>query len=244
MKTYCVTTPPIHAQEIEPLQRALKTAGFYRGPVDGIFGAGTGDGCHLAKWAFGFPKKDCTHCGGQNLLNLLTGTKGLPPAYIVRRHARGYGKTQQQKQREAIVRFAHWGHNNAAAIHYAQVRPMDHLNRIEALPWTTDCSEFVTTIYKWAGAPDPNGRGYDGLGYTGTMLDHGVSIPLFQCLAADVVIWGGFPGHHTAVLVEDGKSGDPLIVSHGSESGPSLIRLSQETAAQGGRWTTFKRYIS
>lgn len=120
---------------------------------------------------------------------------------------------------------------------------MDHLNRVEALPWTTDCSEFVTTIYKWAGAPDPNGRGFNGLGYTGDMLDHGVSIPLYQCLAADVVIWGSFPGHHTAVLVENGASGDPLIVSHGSEKGPLLMRLSQENKAQGYRPTTFKRFI-
>ncbi|MHB8469552.1 MAG: Hint domain-containing protein [Gaiellaceae bacterium] len=35
------------------------------------------------------------------------------------------------------------------------------------LPLTTDCSGFVTLCYHLAGAPDPNGRGYDGQGWTG-----------------------------------------------------------------------------
>jgi hypothetical protein len=110
------------------------------------------------------------------------------------------------------------------------------------LPWYTDCSEFVTTVYHWAGAPDPNGFGFNGYGFTGSMLDHVVTIPLFQVKRGDVVIWGYPPGHHTAVFVEDGGT-DPLIVSHGSEAGPLLLRLSQENLAQGGRPMTFKRYL-
>lgn len=244
MKTYCVANPLFHAEEIKPLQVALKSAKLYNGSVDGTFGAGTGDACYRAKYRLGYAMSAVNHCGGQQLLNYLNGTDALPVAYRLRRRARGFGISSGDRQRERIVTFARWGALNTAAIHYAQVRPMDHLNMVEALPWTTDCSEFVTTIYKWAGAPDPNGRGYDGLGYTGTMLDHGVSIPLFQVRKGDVVIWGSFPGHHTAVFTEDGSAGDPLIVSHGSERGPLELRLSNENAAQGGRPTTFKRYVA
>lgn len=244
MKTYCLTNPLAHAEEIKRLQGALKFAKLYSGPIDGTFGAGTADACHRAKYRLGYPLSAVNHCGGQTLLDYLTGAVHLPPLYVIRRHARGFGISKNDQIREKIITYARWGALNTAAIHYAQVRPMDHLNLVEALPWTTDCSEFVTTVYKWAGAPDPNGRGFDGLGYTGTMLDHGVTIPLFQVRKGDVVIWGSFPGHHTAVFVEDGSSGDPLIVSHGSERGPLELRLSQETAAQGGRLATYKRYFS
>jgi hypothetical protein len=161
----------------------------------------------------------------------------------VRRHARGFGISAADRIRAKIVEYARWGVQNTFQIHYAQVRPMDHLNKVQALPWYTDCSEFVTTIYHWAGAPDPNGFGYSGYGFTGTMLDHGVSIPLHEAKHGDVVIWGVAPGHHTAVLTEDGAGGDPLIASHGSERGPLELRLSQENAAQGGRGMTFKRYV-
>lgn len=36
-----------------------------------------------------------------------------------------------------------------------------------------DCSAFVTLVYKLAGAPDPNGAGYDGSGFTGTLWANG-----------------------------------------------------------------------
>ena len=38
-----------------------------------------------------------------------------------------------------------------------------------ALPLTTGCSGFVTICFYEAGAPDPNGLDYSGLGYTGTL---------------------------------------------------------------------------
>jgi hypothetical protein len=243
MNTICVVNPLVKSPEIVPLQKALKAAKLYNGPLDGIFGQGTGDACYRAKWRLGYPSSAVNHCGGQTLLDYLTGSKALPPTFVFRRHLRGYGISASDRMRQKIVAFAKWGAVNTAQIHYAQVRPMDHLNKVQALPWTTDCSEFVTTIYKWAGAPDPNGFGYNGYGFTGTMLDHGVSIPLFQVQPGDVVIWGSAPGHHTAVFIEAGTSGDPEIVSHGSERGPLQMLLSTENHAQGGRLMTFKRYL-
>lgn len=244
MKIYALTNPLMHGADLKPLQAALAKARIYNGPIDGTFGKGTADACYRAKFRLGYPLKSVTHTGGQQLLNFLNGSKKLPPLFVVRRHARGFGISAADRTREKIVEYARWGAINTYQIHYAQVRPMDHLNKQQVLPWYTDCSEFVTTIYHWAKAPDPNGFGYNGYGFTGSMLDHGVSIPLAQVKAGDVVIWGYAPGHHTAVFVEAGVHGDPLIVSHGSERGPLELRLSAENLAQRGRTMTFKRYLS
>lgn len=247
MRLYALANPLMRGNppgDLKPLQAALCKARLYLGPIDDIFGPATADACFRAKYRLGYPMSAVNHTGGQQLLNYLRGADALPPLFVLRRHARGFGLTRNQQIREKIVAYARWGVTNNQAIHYAETRPMDHLNQVQALPWTTDCSEFVTTIYKWAGAPDPNGMGYSGWGYTGTMLDHGVSVPLHSVKAGDAVIWGVSPGHHTAVFVEDGTVADPLIVSHGSEAGPSLERLSAETAAQGYRPMTFKRYLS
>jgi hypothetical protein len=244
MKVYALTNPLMHGEDLKPLQTALAKTRIYQGPIDGVFGKGTADACYRAKYRLGYPIKSVTHTGGQQLLNFLNGSRPLPPFFVARRHVRGFGISANDRMRAKIVEYAKWGAENTFQIHYAQVRPMDHLNKVKALPWYTDCSEFVTTVYHWAGAPDPNGLGYNGYGYTGTMLDHGASIPLFQVKPGDVVIWGWSPGHHTAVFVESGEKPDPLIVSHGSERGPLLIPLSSENLAQNGRPMTFKRYLA
>lgn len=66
-------------------------------------------------------------------------------------------------------------------VHYGQVRPMRtvHLSvsQLDTLlanhgSVTMDCSESVTCLCKWAGLHDPNGLGYDGQGFTGTLLGH------------------------------------------------------------------------
>ena len=49
----------------------------------------------------------------------------------------------------------------------------------------------------------------------------------------DVVIWTPpATGQHAAIVVETGP--DPLLVSHGSETGPTLIRFSKEHRYQSG----------
>lgn len=232
--------------DLIPLQQALAHIRLYSGAIDDVFGAGTGQACKSAWYRLGAPLASCTPHGDQDLLNLLRGTTPLPPLWILRRHARGFGISTNDRIRDKIVSHAKWAAANEPSIHYAQYRPMDHLNKVRALPWTTDCSEFVTTIYHWSGAPDPNGMGYNGYGYTGTLLERGTPVAIYQVRRGDLVIWGAFPGHHTAVFVEDANSShiDPWIVSHGSERGPLELRLSSENRAQGGRPMSFRRYIS
>jgi hypothetical protein len=246
MKTYCVTNPFAKADEIKRIQKALQAAELYNGPIDGIFGGSTGNACAVAKYRLGYPDDQINHCGGQTLLNYLTGAKPLPEENQILRDKRLKVIDKGQAIRDKIVKFMKWGVTNEPSIHYAQVRPMDKLTSPQALPWYTDCSEFVTTLYCWAGGPDPNGLRYNGQGYTGTLLDNGTSIAIYNAVPADVVIWGKWPGHHTALVYSISDRDDPMLCSHGSDSGPKLVSMSVETAVQarfGHGSYTVKRYL-
>lgn len=125
-------------------------------------------------------------------------------------------------------------------VHYAQVRPMRtaHLYEEQAAELfqaghgiTMDCSEAVTLLCRWAGLQDPNGMGYGGYGFTGTLLQHLPHYP--SAKDADVgalVVFGGGTGHHVGMVLEPGT--DPLLFSHGSEADPRKIRLSDERKYQ------------
>ena len=100
-----------------------------------------------------------------------------------------------------------------------KLHPDDYQNGI--VIWE-DCSSSVTGYYWQAGLPDPNGRAYDGQGYTGTLCLHGVEVP--TALPGDLIFYGrGRPWHHVAIAVGD----DPWkvtdrCVTHGHEGGPFL----------------------
>jgi hypothetical protein len=132
--------------------------------------------------------------------------------------------------RGKIVANALWGVANTSSIHYAETRPIPALHSPKHLPLTTDCSGFATLCYKWAGAPDPNGNGYNGQGYTGTMMAHMKHIPKSEVQKGDLVIFGRATGHHVCIVLEPGEN--PLLASHGGESGPLRISLNDEYAYQ------------
>lgn len=72
---------------------------------------------------------------------------------------------------------------------------------------TLDCSSFVTLAYKTAGADDPNGRGYDGNGFTGTLWANGTKTNDPQ--PGDLAFYGDPPSPggaaHVAVYIGDGQ---------------------------------------
>ncbi|WP_244238810.1 peptidoglycan-binding protein [Corallococcus carmarthensis] len=125
--------------------------------------------------------------------------------------------------RKKVVAEGQWGVTNKAQIHYAQIRPIDGIRLRHKLPLNIDCSGFVTLCYKWAGAADPNGNRYNGSGYTGTLEAHMRHIPLSQVQPGDLCLW---KGHHVSLVIQGGA--DPLLISHGTESGPYAIRLSAQ----------------
>src|SRR2546423_615721 len=94
---------------------------------------------------------------------------------------------------------------------------------------TMDCSEGVTCLCKWAGLHDPNGLGYSGDGYTGTLLNHlpHYSEPSHAYVGA-LVVFGPGTGDHVAMVMQRGAN--PVLWSHGSEGGPRAVTLSVENA--------------
>ncbi len=131
--------------------------------------------------------------------------------------------------------------DNEQKVHYAQVRPMRtrSIRNVQALRKALasqagvkmDCSESATLICRLAGVPDPNGLGYDGTGYTGTLLSHLPQVRRASQLdVGDLVVFGPGAGTHVCTVLEPGA--DPLLFSHGQERGPITIRLSAETRYQ------------
>ena len=128
-----------------------------------------------------------------------------------------------KSQRQLVVAAAMLGHHNRTSIHYTQDLKLrmhgvtEHI-RPPRFPTFADCSSFATWCYNAAGAPDPNGLAYNGSGYTGTLFPHGVQTA--TAAPGDLVFYGGTTAvpAHVAIAVGDG-----LVVSHGSEIGPSLV---------------------
>lgn len=132
--------------------------------------------------------------------------------------------------RSEMIKQADWAMAHEPQIHYAEKRPIP-LDAFKAhkLPLTTDCSGFVTSVAYAAGVkPDPNAQGYNGEGYTGTLLQHLPHITRAQALAGDFVVFGPYPGRHVVMLLQNGSLPDPDIVSHGTEGGPRKEKLSTE----------------
>lgn len=229
MRTLHLTNPLERGADVTSLQHALVARG-YKVDIDGVFGPHTAAAVKRAKWDIGYPEDELLPVAGERFHRYLL-TNGVPADYKVRRVERAHSHKlddARQHVRDEIVKWARWGCEHERDIHYEQVRPYP----LEAdLPLYTDCSGFVSLCYKLGGAYDPNGSHYDGRGYTGTLLEHGRPVTLAQAKPADLVIFGAYPGHHVAVIVEnDGH--DPILVSHGQELGPLEIALSDEALYQ------------
>ncbi len=109
--------------------------------------------------------------------------------------------------RERIVEAAKWGLAHKSNFVYKEVRPMPN-SLFGKPPIVTDCSGFATLCYKAAGVKDPNGSGYNGQGYTGTLQSHGSKTNNPQ--PGDLVFYypgqgaGGTAGH-VGVYIGEGK---------------------------------------
>lgn len=143
--------------------------------------------------------------------------------------------TEKIKVRRAIAGYCRRCVTHAAGIHYSQHRPMTHLGVTPEHGFTADCSGHATGCFYWArqatGIPveDPNGLGFDGYGYTGTLLAANRSrlIPAGRVyFIGDLALYG--PADATRHVVTCSKGGTSLTAvwtSHGSETGPYDVTL-------------------
>ncbi len=96
---------------------------------------------------------------------------------------------------------------------YSQVGAwdVDHCITGESYGERSDCSSWVTSVYKSCGLPDPNGEEYRG-GYTGTLVAHGKQTNRDHLKPGDLVIYGPGAGHHVEMYVGPGDK----TIGHGS----------------------------
>lgn len=149
-------------------------------------------------------------------------------------HTTVAGVPAGQGVQEKLVAYATYLISKASMVHYSQKiegsgRRMqivrDRMRGWPPLPHAIyeDCSSSVTGLYWLCGLPDPNGRGYDGYGYTGTQVVNGQRIALTPGAwrIGDLLIYGNSLSdtRHVAMLI--GKDG--RVFSHGSESGPVAV---------------------
>lgn len=138
---------------------------------------------------------------------------------------REFVQTPDEKVRAAIVDSGFFWYQHRGGIAYSQARPFQ-LGKPTWIPSRWDCSGFVTSCHYAGGAPDPNGRGYDHLGYTGTLMSQGTAVGNINDLhPGDLIFYGSttrgsgaFPvGSPTHVALYVGViDGVPSILSHGS----------------------------
>jgi hypothetical protein len=139
--------------------------------------------------------------------------------------------------RDVAVETMRWSLKNEPAIHYLQQRPFDPTSFLRRdIPMYADCSATTTMIYRAAGRPDPNGRDYDGTGYTGTLRAHTPKRRTIRgCKPGDFIVYGRGGGAHVVVVLESGAN--PLVWSHGQEAGPLTTRHSDQLAVHGSYCT-------
>jgi len=139
---------------------------------------------------------------------------------------------EEARVRRAIVDAARFWQTRRADIDYSQVRPFE-LKRPPEVPARIDCSGFVTICHLAGGANNPNvERGkrlpYNGLGYTGTLLNGGRRCAVEELRPGDLVFYGftttpgpAFPLNsptHVALWLGDGD-----VMSHGRKQGPERL---------------------
>lgn len=115
--------------------------------------------------------------------------------------------------------------------HYIQQRPMESLGRAPEAGGYSDCSEHATAAFYWARqvtgvkVPDPNHRGFDGYGYTGTLIANPTA--LFPYRIGDLALYGPSEAatSHVCTCYVAGDEDTSLWCSHGSEEAPYSVPL-------------------
>ena len=148
-------------------------------------------------------------------------------------------KDQRRRARRRAAEAALLAYCNRFSVHYTQGwRRWDgirlHKNaRQGQYPNYADCSAFATWclwngLYIGYGQPDTVNRANWQAGFTGTLMAFGKPISILSAkrdmLTADVVLYGYYGSTPTHAAICVGRlNGMPMVVSHGSESGPFYL---------------------
>lgn len=121
-----------------------------------------------------------------------------------------------KKMRDRIVAAAFRGLKEHHRLVYRQARPIPR-SLWTGNPLYTDCSGFTTLCYKAAGAPDPNGYGYNGSGNTGSQMANGTKVA--HPKPGDMVFYRS--PEHVGIFIGDGE-----VIEFGGEPGPLRINVN------------------
>jgi hypothetical protein len=133
--------------------------------------------------------------------------------------------------RQNMVSNCQWAVAHRDQFTYAEIRPWP-ITPPRTLPITTDCSGFAEMMARWSGAADPSGAGFDGSGYTDSMLDHSPHIPRAETQPGDFAVFGLNPSQHIVLMQSAADGNGAMCVSHGRQGDPVEVPLSQEIVAQ------------
>lgn len=129
----------------------------------------------------------------------------LQPYYDLsaRRALQAVAHTRAQLQKYAKITHGEayaWLHRTSMA--YSQSASRAFLPLLPGFPHATDCSGYVTWVFKVAGLPDPSGFDYRIVGFTGTLAQHGTRISANAAFhTGDLVFYGGgYPYGHVAIV--------------------------------------------
>jgi len=149
----------------------------------------------------------------------------------------GLNPAQRIAARKRIVRAAWLGYQHRGAIHYTQrarrwAISTGRRSKRGQYPNYADCSAYATYLL-WDATHDHHTRDFVNgawwrAGFTGTMVRHGVRISR-PALVGDCIFYGGsyWVPHHVAVYIGNGR-----VFSHGSESGPYILRWNYRHVTQ------------
>jgi hypothetical protein len=203
-------------------------AGFQRQmkfPATGIVDEQTANAIRSARVPTGLPNagQPLLDQTAINLLDDYIASQSKPPPAAV------------DQVRAAITDYCQRSIGNEPKIHYLQERAIQAFGVPPETGFSTDCSGHSTCAYYWArkqtgvAVPDPNGNGYNGYGYTGTLVNN----PKVQgpYLVGDLALFGPSLSNTTHVVTcyMPGDRLSALWCSHGSEAAPYAVTLDYRT---------------
>ncbi len=144
----------------------------------------------------------------------------------------GLSPTVKKKIRSSIQAYCQGGRANEPKISYSQARPFRFMDRPDIGWHVADCSSWVINCYWNAGhdlkvyIADPSGQKYSGYGSTYTLepwlRKNGKRVREPNgYLVGDIAMYNG----HTTICTKAGSASGSDWTSHGSQSGPKLVKL-------------------